>query len=162
MSTVQKQRSGAAKVVFSVSSPGFLYSAIVLVLTIFAVSGVQFPSSTDQLAGEIVTTLSSSGVYAIIGVVIASVVFPIYNAVRSGLGFSLSTIFSSTLTWIALGNIVLSLLALYGFVLPEGTLEQIIAAVQTKDWMSLGSLFVTTIVPTLIRWIKDRNKPATA
>lgn len=163
MSTnLQKSRSGAAKVVFSVTSPGFLYSAIVLVLTIFAVSGVQFPTSTEQLAGEIVTTLSASGVYAIIGVVVASVVFPIYNAARSGLGFSLATIFGSTLTWIALGNIILSLLALYGFILPDGTLEQIIAAVQTKDWISLGSLFVTTIVPTLIRWIKDRNKPVTA
>lgn len=126
-------------------------------LTIFAVSGVHFPTPAEILAGQITTTLSTGGLYAIIGVVISSVAFPIYNAVRSGLKFSLQTIFQSTLTWIALGNIVLSLLAITGLVLPDGTVEQVIAAVQTKDWISLISLLATSIVPTIIRWIKDRK-----
>lgn len=150
------------KAVFNAASPGFLYTIIVTVLTIFAVSGVHFPTSAEVLAGDITTTLSTSGIYAIIGVIISSVAFPIYNAVKSGLKFSAATIFGSTLTWIAIGNIILSLLAIYGFVLPDGTLEQVIGAVQTKDWMALGSLFFTTIVPTVVRWIKDRNKAVAA
>lgn len=145
------------KKVFDAKSPGFLYAAIVAFLTIFAVSGVNFPTPAEILAGQITTTLSTGGLYAIIGVVISSVAFPIYNAVRSGLKFSLQTIFQSTLTWIALGNIVLSLLAITGLVLPDGTVEQIVMAVQTKDWISLISLLATSIVPTIIRWIKDRK-----
>lgn len=152
----------SGKAVFNAKSPGFLYTITVTVLTIFAVSGVHFPTSAEVLAGDITTTLSTSGIYAIIGVIISSVAFPIYNAVKSGLKFSAATIFSSTLTWIAIGNIILSLLAIYGFVLPDGTLEQVIGAVQTKDWMALGSLFFTTIVPTVVRWIKDRNKAIAA
>jgi len=148
--------------VFDAASPGFLYSIIAGVLTIFAVSGVHFPDSAQILAGQITTTLSTGGIYAIIGVIISSVAFPIYNAVKSGLKFSLHTIFSSTLTWIALGNIVLSLLALTGLVLPAGTLEQIIGAVKAKDWIALGSLMVTSIIPTIIRWIKRRQAPLAA
>lgn len=145
------------KMVFNTKSPGFLYSVIVAVLTVFAVSGVHFPTSAEQLAGEITTTLSTSGIYAIIGVVVASVVFPIYNAVKSGLKFSLATIFGSTLTWVAIGNIILSLLALTGIVLPDGTLEQIIGAVQVKDWGALVNIIFVTIVPTIVRWIKDKK-----
>jgi hypothetical protein len=153
-----------SKQVFNASSPGFLYTIIVAVLTIFAVSGVHFPSGPEALSGDIVTTLSNSGIYAIIGIIISSVIFPIYNAIKSGLKFSLTTIFGSTLTWIAIGNIVLSLLAIYGFVLPEGTVDQIIGAVQTKDWMALGTLFFGTIIPTIVRFIKDKKSknPATA
>ncbi len=147
----------AFKKQFDVTSPGFLYSLIVAVLTIFAISGIRFPTDAGTLAGEITTTLSSGGVFAIVGVLVSSVIFPVYNAIKSGLKFNLATIFGSTLTWIALGNIALSLLALYGFVLPAGTLEQIIAAIQVKDWIALGSLLVTTIVPTLVRWIKSRR-----
>lgn len=159
---MSKQDKTSGKVIFNAGSPGFLYTIIVTVLTIFAVSGVQFPTSAEVLAGDITTTLSTSGIYAIIGVIVSSVAFPIYNAVKSGLKFSAATIFGSTLTWISIGNIILSLLAIYGFVLPDGTLEQVIGAVQTKDWMALGSLFFTTIVPTVVRWIKDKNKAVAA
>lgn len=154
--TVQT-RAGAA---FDAKSPGFLYALIVSGLTVLAVSGVHFPSSAEQLAGEITTTLSTSGIYSIIGVVVASVIFPIYNAVKFGLKFTLHTIFSSTLTWISLGNIVLSLLALTGLMLPDGTVEQIIGAVQMKDWTALISLLFTSIIPTIVRWIKDKKQVA--
>jgi len=147
----------ATKQVFNANSPGFIYSAIVLVLTIFAVSGIHFPSAPEVLAGDIVTTLSKSGFYSIIGVIVASVAFPIYNAIKGGVKFSLQTVFASTLTWIALGNIFISLLALTGLVLPAGTVEQIIGAVQAKDWIALGSLLVTSIIPTIVRWIKDKK-----
>lgn len=145
------------KQVFNAASPGFLYTVIVAVLTIFAVSGVDFPSSAEQLAGDITTTLSTGGIYAIIGVILASIAFPIYNAVKSGLKFNLQTIFSSTLTWIALGNALMATIALTGFVLPQGTVEAIVGAVQTKDWIALGTIVVQTIIPTIVRFIKDKQ-----
>lgn len=147
----------ATKKVFNAASPGFLYSLIVAVLTVFAVSGVQFPTNAETLAGEITTTLSTGGIFAITGILIASIIFPIYNAVKSGLKFTAKTIFGSTLTWIALGNIVVALLVLGGVYFPDGTVEQIVNAVKMRDWIGLGTLLVTSIIPTIVRWIKSRQ-----
>lgn len=152
--------TNSTKKVFDAGSPGFLYFLFVTPLTILALSGVHFPSSPEQLAGELTTTLSTSGFYAIIGVIIASVGFPIWNAVKSGLKFSWRVIFGSTLTWIAIGNLILSALALTGLALPAGTVEQIAAAVQTKDWIALFSMLGTTVIPTIVRWIKSLRKPS--
>ena len=141
---------------FDASSPGFLYTVLVGVLTIFTVSGVHFPTPAEQLAGDLVSTLSQGGIYALIGVLVSSVIFPIWNAAKFGLK-SLKEIFSSVLTWIALGNILLAAVALTGFVLPDGTLEQVILAVQMKDWSALAGVLFTTIIPTLVRFIKDKK-----
>lgn len=140
---------------FEVSSPGFLYSVIVSALTIFAASGVTFPKVPSELGTELVNSYSTGGVYALIGVIVASVVFPIYNAISAGT-FSLKGIFSRNLTWIALGNIAVSGLALTGFVLPDGTPEQIVGAVSAKDWMSVVSIVALTVGNTLLRLIKQK------
>ena len=148
-----------AKQVFNASSPGFLYSVVVGILTLLAIAGVKFPEPADLLAGEIMTTLSSAGIWAVVGVLASSIIFPIYNAVKGGF-FTLKGIFASTLTWIAIGNLAISALLLTGLALPPGTVETIIAAVQTKDWIGLGSFLVTSIIPTIVRWIKDRKAEA--
>lgn len=140
---------------FEVSSPGFLYSVIVSALTIFAASGVTFPKVPSELGTELVNSYSTGGVYALIGVIVASVVFPIYNAISAGT-FSLKGIFSRNLTWIAMGNIAVSGLALTGFVLPDGTPEQIVGAVSAKDWMSVVSIVALTVGNTLLRLIKQK------
>ena len=150
------------KDVFNASSPGFLYSVIVGILTIFAVSGVTFPDSADVIANDVTTSLSTGGIYAIIGIIISSFAFPVYNAIKSGLKFNLTTIFGSTLTWIAIGNIILSLLVIYGFVLPKGSVELVVGAIVAKDWTGLGGFVFTTLVPTIVRWIKDRKNKAIA
>lgn len=140
---------------FEVSSPGFLYSVIVSALTIFAGAGVAFPKVPIDLGTEIVNSFNTGGVYALIGVIVASVVFPIYNAISAGT-FSLKGIFSRNLTWIAMGNIAVSGLALTGFVLPDGTPEQIVGAVSAKDWMSVVSIVALTVGNTLLRLIKQK------
>ena len=140
---------------FEVSSPGFLYSVIVSALAIFAGAGVAFPKVPIDLGAEIVNSFNTGGVYALIGVIVASVVFPIYNAISAGT-FSLKGIFSRNLTWIALGNIAVSGLALTGFVLPDGTPEQIVGAVSPKDWMSVVSIVALTVGNTLLRLIKQK------
>lgn len=138
--------------VFNASSPGFLYTIVTAVLGVFAVFGVQFPSTVADLGNTVVTALSTGGIYAVIGIIISSVIFPIWNRFKSG-----SPILTSTLTWIALANIALSVIALTGFALPAGTVEQVIGAVQMKDWFGLISILATTIIPTIVRFIKAKQ-----
>ncbi len=145
------------KKVFDAGSPGFLYTLIVSVLAVFAWAGVEFPDKPAELAGEITTLLSGGGFYAIIGVVVASVAFPIWNAIQKK-KLTFDGIFSSTLTWIALGNILFAGLAITGFLLPDGTVEQIVYAVEAKDWASIISMLVTTIIPSVVRFIKDKKQ----
>lgn len=149
MSTLSQSKWAA----FNTASPGFLYTIVTAVLGAFAVFGVQFPSTVPELGTNVVTTLSTGGIYAVIGVIISSIIFPIWNRFKYG-----GPILTSTLTWIALANIALSVIALTGFSLPAGTLEQVIGAIQTKDWFALISIIVTTIVPTIVRFIKDKQK----
>jgi len=151
MSNVKQKKA------FDSTSPGFLYTVVVSALALFAWAGVEFPSSPADIAGEITTLLSGGGFYAILGVVAASIAFPIWNAVQKK-SLSFDGIFSSTLTWVALGNILFAGLALTGFLLPKGTVEQIVYAVEAKDWASIISILVTTIIPAVVRFIKDRKQ----
>jgi hypothetical protein len=145
------------KKIFDSTSPGFLYTVIVSALAILAFAGVDLPAKPAEIAGEVTTLLSTGGFYAILGVVVASIAFPIWNAVKNK-KLSFDGIFSSTLTWIALGNILFAGLALTGFLLPEGTVEQIVYAVEAKDWASIISMLVTTIIPAVVRFIKDKKQ----
>lgn len=141
---------------FSASSPGFLYTVIVLILTALAAAGVQFPSTPEQITGDIITGLSSSGVWAISGMIITSILFPFYNAYKKGLKWY--DILGSTATWIAFGNAVFGLLLLAGIMIPDGTAEAVVGAIQQKDWGNLFNLFLVNILTPVIRWIKDKKK----
>lgn len=145
---------------FDASSPGFLYSVIVAALTIFAATGVNLPGSPEQIGSDLVTTLSTGGIFALVGVIVSSVVFPLYNHFKDGGKFNLRDIFSRNLTWIALGNAAAAAIALTGFLLPAGTVEQIVGAVVAKDWMSLGSVLLLTVGNTILRWIKEKQQQA--
>lgn len=140
---------------FDAGSPGFLYSVITAALTIFAGMGVAFPKIPVELGSDIVNSFNTGGVYALIGVIVASVVFPIYNAISAGT-FSLKGIFSRNLTWIAIGNALVAGLALTGFVLPDGTPEQVVGAVSAKDWMGVVSIVALTVGNTILRLIKQK------
>ena len=142
---------------FDAGSPGFLYTVIVSVLTIFAAAGVSFPDNPEQIAGEFTTLLSTGGFYAVLGVIATSIGFPLWNAYQKK-QFNFQGIFSSTLTWIALANIAFGALALTGFTLPDGTVDALVAAVLAKAWGAIISMLFTTIIPTVVRFIKDRKQ----
>lgn len=152
MSTTSKQKF------FNPASPGFIYAVVVAVLTIIAAAGIELPKDPASLGTDFVTSLSTGGIYALFGVIASSLVFPIYNFIKSGMKFSLRAVFSLNTTWIALGNAVAAGLVLTGFVLPEGTVEQIVGAVSVKDWMGLISTLALTVGNTLIRFIKERQR----
>lgn len=143
---------------FNAQSTPFLYSMIVAALTILAATGVDFKSAPEDLSGQITTLLSSGGFYAIIGVLITSIAFPIYNFFVASKGkFDIVAVFSKVSTWVSLWNAAFAAIAVTGFTLPAGTGEQVIQAVFQKDWMSLISILALTVGNTLIRFLKDRK-----
>jgi len=142
---------------FDPKSAGFLHALITFILTVFATAGVAIQGTPENLSNTIVTSFQGGGIYAIIGVLVTSVAFPIYNFIKGGGKFSISAIFSRVSTWVALGTAALAAIALTGFILPDGTLDQVISAVQAKDWMSLVSILALTVGNTLIRYLKDKS-----
>lgn len=145
--------------IFNAYSPGFLYTVIVGILAMFAWAGVSFPEKPIELAGDLTTTLTSGGWYALLGIMASSILFPIYNAYKKG-SLSFKGLFGSTLTWVSLLNIVFSGIALTGFTLPEGTSDQIVYAAFAKDWSSLATIVFSTILPAVVRFIKEKNAPS--
>lgn len=150
------QTAQGDKQVFDTKSPAFAYSLIVASLTVLAAAGVTFPDEPGAIAGELTTLLSTSGFWALIGVAASSIFFPIYNAWKKG-NLSFKGVFKNSLTWVALAVLLFDALALFGLRFPDGTAEQIVYAVLAKDWTSLISMFVSVIVPTIVRFIKERG-----
>lgn len=146
---------------FDIKSGGFIQSVIVAFLAIFAATGVTFPKDVNVLGMELVTSFSAGGIYAIIGILITAVIFPIYNFFSGGGKFSLPAIFSRVNTWLSIGYALAALIALTGFVLPDGSVDQIVYAIYSKDWGALIAFFATTIVPTFVRWLKARQASKT-
>jgi len=148
-----------SKQVFSTSSPGFIYSITSAILTILAIIGVSFADPIHVLSGQVETSIQGGSFFALVTLVVGSVLFPVWNLIQKKQKINLKTIFGSTANIIALGQALLGIIALTGFVLPAGSLEQVVSAVKMKDWGALIGLLVTSIVPTIIRFIKSKKTP---
>lgn len=158
MSTDKKNKiNGATQPVFNYKSPGFLYTVIVTALTLLALGGVQFPDNPADTATDLVNLLSTSGFWALIGVAASSIFFPIYNAWKKG-NLSFRGIFTNVLTYVALAVLAFDAMALFGLNFPAGTAENLVYAVFAKDWSSLISILVTVVLPTVVRFIKDKKQ----
>lgn len=147
-----------SKAVFSASSPGFIYTIVVLALTFLASLGVNLSDSPDAIAGGLISSFSSGGIWALSGILLTSVLFPIYNLWRQKIPITWKNVFRSTANWIALGNVAFSAALLFGIAIPVGTVEAIVKAIGMQDWGALFNLFLVNIATPLIRWIKERNK----
>jgi hypothetical protein len=126
------------------------------VLIVFAANGLNI--DPERVAGEITSSLTQGGVYAIIGVLISSVIFPIWNFFKAGGKVTLKVVFGSVLFWVALANSALALIALTGFTIPEGTVEQVVGFVMAKDWGALITIIFTNVLNPLIRFIKEKRE----
>ena len=158
MSTDKKNKiNGVATPVFNAASPGFLYTVIVTALTLLALAGVQFPDNPADTATDLVNLLSTSGFWALIGVAASSIFFPIYNAWKKG-DLSFRGIFTNVLTYVALSVLAFDAMALFGLNFLAGTAENLVYAVFAKDWSSLISILVTVVLPTVVRFIKDKKQ----
>lgn len=147
---------------FDPKSPGAVYSLATLVLTILALLGIGFPDSIANISGQLQTSIQGGSYFALIGIVGGSVLFPIWNLIQKKQKLNWENLFGSTANVVALGNAFLGVVALTGFYLPSGTVEQIVEAVTVKDWGALASVVINTVIVALVRWVKDKKATATA
>lgn len=146
------------KKIFNPASPGFIYTIVVLVLTLAASIGVVLPQSPELIAGDIIASFSTGGIWALSGILLTSVLFPFYNLYRQGIKITWGNLFSSTSNWIALGNVAFSAALMFGIAIPVGTVEAIVSAIGVQDWGAIFNIFLLNILNPVIRFIKEKNK----
>lgn len=147
------------KQIFDPRSVGFVQSILLAVFSITALLGIQYPTTPEQLTGDIINTVSTSGYYSLVGILLTSIIAPVYNFIKKGVKITWSAIFGSTVTWVSLGGIVVSGAALVGLHIDPGTPAAIVTAIIGRDWGTLISLLVTAVVIPVIRFIKAKQQP---
>ena len=141
---------------FSTSSKNFWFQIVLFALSIAAGLGIDLPSSPEVITGDLINTLSSSGLYAVMGILIVSVVGPVYNFIKSKPKLSLSTFLADANNWVYIVSFAASLLVLVGVAIPDGTAQEIVRAVMVKDWAAVGSVGLSAIIVPLVRFFIDR------
>lgn len=150
------------KKTFDAASPGFWMTLITAVLSMAATGGVEFAIPVGEIANQLVTTFNSSGIYAVLGIIVVNIAGPIYNFMRKKIPFNWNNIWSSTTTWIAVGSIAVAALVMWGFQIPENTPSEIASAIVARNWALLGALGAGNLIVPVVRWIKERQKKASA
>ena len=147
-----------AKQKFDPKSPGFIASITYVILAALAATGIEFPSDPQTLAGDFETTLNSGGIFAVTGLLVSSIVFPIWNFKKKGGKINGKVILSNNTFWISAVTALLGVALLFGFTVPDGTAEQIVAAVYAKDWGVLVTMIGVPLFNTLIKYFKSRQE----
>lgn len=142
---------------FTASNPNFWARLLIFAFSILALIGIKFPSDPTDLATSITTTVSGPGFIAVIGILIVSVIMPIINFVRTKPKITAANVFGSANFWIYLGSFAFGILVLFGINIPEGTADQIVAAIYEKDWNALFTVATVNILDPFIRWLKDKK-----
>lgn len=150
------------KVNFSASNPNFWARLLIFVFSVLALIGIKFPDNPTAIATDITTSLSTSGFVAVLGVLAISVIMPIYNFIKTKPKLTAAAIFGSPNFWIYLLSFVFGVAVIVGINVPDGTSEQVIAAIYAKDWTALFTVAMTNIVDPLIRWFRDRRNDQVA
>jgi|JI9StandDraft_1071089.scaffolds.fasta_scaffold591568_2 hypothetical protein len=142
---------------FDTKSPNFWAQLVIAVLGLLSILGIQFPSSPDQLGGEIVTTLSTGSLFMVFSLMGVSVIMPIVNYIRSKPKPTLAGFFGNPNTWVYIVSFALGLLIWRGIPIDAGTAESLVGAVFAKDWVALIGVVATGIISPLVRWLMDRG-----
>lgn len=141
---------------FSTTSKNFWFQLVLFALSIAAGLGINFPSSPETITTDILNTFSTSGIYAVAGILIVSVIGPVYNFVKSKPKLSLSAFLADANNWVYIVSFAASGLVLLGVAIPDGTAEQIVRAVMVRDWAAIGSVGLSSIIVPLVRYFIDR------
>lgn len=141
---------------FSTSSKNFWFQAVLLVLSIAAGLGIKLPSSPELITTDLLNTFSTSGIYAVAGILIVSIIAPVYNFVKSKPKLSLTTFLADPNNIVYIVSFAASVLVLLGVAIPDGTAEQIVRAVMVRDWAAIGSVGLSSIIVPLVRYFIDR------
>lgn len=143
---------------FQASNPNFWARLVIFALSILGLIGVQFQTAPDVLGGQIVTTISTSGYYAVLGLIAVSVLMPIYNLVKQKPKITFASVFGSPNFWIYLLTFLFGIGMIYGIEFPDGTAEEIVGAIFSKDWSHLVNIAFVNILDPLIRWFRDKRQ----
>ena len=152
----------ATQKAFSVTSKNLWFQVTLLILGIIAGIGVKLPGDPAAIAENLVNTLSTSGVYAVIGIAVVSIIGPIYNFIQTKPKITFSTFADDPNNWVYVGSFAASMLILLGVPIPDGTAQEVVRAIFVKDWAGLAAIFVGSVLTPLVRFFIDKsNKPAT-
>lgn len=155
---IMNTKAVPAQPVFDSSSPHFWAMLFQAGLAVFAMFNIQFPQPIGELSETLATTLTTGGIYSIVGILFVSVLGPIYTAITKK---SIKLIWASTSTWIYLGTAVASLFTLFGIAIPSDSVSDLVAAVWAKDWFTVGGMATTLFLVPIIRFIKLKLKKPT-
>lgn len=140
---------------FSFSSSNLWVNAITFVLATVALAGVQLPANPNSLSLDIVNTLNNAGFIAVIGIIALNVANPIYHAFLKG-EINFKGVLGSPNFWINAGSLAAGVLVLFGLEFPNGTVEQIVGAIYSKDYSALLFVVFSNVMNPLIRWFRDK------
>lgn len=146
------------KKTFDAGSPGFWMTLITAGLSAAATGGIEFAIPVGEIANQLVTTFNSSGIYAVLGIVVVNIAGPVYNFMRKKIPFNWRAIWASTTTWIGVGSIAVAGLVMWGFQIPENTPSEIASAIVARNWALLGALGAANLIVPFVRWIKEKQK----
>lgn len=142
---------------FSASNLNFWARLLIFAFSILSLIGIKFPDNPTDMAVDITTSLTTTGFIGVVGILAISVIMPIYNFVRSKPKINFLALLGSPNFWIYFGTFVFGIAVLFGINIPDGTAEQVVAAIYAKDWTALFSIAVANIVDPIVRWFRDRR-----
>lgn len=144
------------KQAFSLNSSNLWVNIITFILASVALAGVELPANPNSISLDIVNTLNSAGVIAVAGIILLNVANPIYHAfVKSS--FDFKAMVGSPNFWVNLGSLIAGLAVLVGISFPDGTVEQIVGAIYSKDFSALALTLFTNVLNPLIRYFRDKK-----
>jgi uncharacterized membrane protein len=147
--------------VFNASNPNFWARLLIFALSVLTLIGIKFPDSPAVIADQVTTVISTSGFYAVLGILVVSLIMPIYNFVKTKPNVTLSAVIGSPNFWIYALSFVFGLAVLYGIKIPDGTAEQVIGAIYQKDWIGLLNIAFINIIDPIIRFFRDKKNAQT-
>ena len=147
---------------FDASNLNFWARLLIFILSVLTLIGVKFPDSPQVIGEQVTTLISSSGFYAVLGILAVSIIMPIYNLIRTKPKITAATVFGNPNFWIYLLSFLFGIGVLFGVGIPDGTADQIIGAIYSKDWVGLATIAFTNIIDPLIRWFRDKKNTEVA
>ena len=68
---------------FNAANPNFWARLLIFAFSVLSIIGIEFPKNPTELATDIISQLSTTGLVGLIGIIAISVIMPIYNLVRT-------------------------------------------------------------------------------
>ena len=147
---------------FSASNQNFWFSLLVFAFSVAAMLGIHFPQSAADTATGLTSAVKSGNLFAVIGLLTTSVLGPVVAFIRKKPNIPASAIIGSSNFWVYLGGFLVSIAMLVGIGIPADAPQQIVNAIEAKQWGALATLAFTAIANPIWRYFRDKKlAPAT-